>query len=222
LDNLPESEKVIAKALEGRRPNSLLLDLAAQVAIARHNYTDAESYIDRLRRVRADVDFHHRFATLLNAKKQFRDALPHAEAALKTPRPRFELEATLADTLIEVREFDRATELLDQLEQRGFANDKRDVRLGLRCKLLLRQGKWKQAEDIWGGLAERTRPVDIALRIEILQQKVADLTTTPGVRAEAAEELARLRPVDASDQISLFSVEAEPEDTDGDDETPGL
>lgn len=223
LNNLAEAEKEIQDGLRWRRPNSLLLDLAAQIAIARGNYIAAESYIDHLRRLRADTDYHHRSATLFNARKQFAEALPHAQAAVDAGgRRRFEVEATLADTLIEVRDFPRASQLLDELDKRDrFGSEKRDIRLGLRCKLHLRQHKWKQAEDLWKELADHTRAVTLALRREILQQKIDDLTTTPGVRAEAKAELERLKAATmadtTSDQISLFTAPDE-ESADGTDD----
>jgi tetratricopeptide (TPR) repeat protein len=217
LENMSEAEKVIAVALKGRRPNSLLLDLAAQIAIAQHSYADAESYIDQLRRVRADADYHHRLATLLNARRKFSEALPHAELALQGPRKRFEVETTFVDTLIEVQNFGRATLLLDELDQRErYANEKKDVRIGLRCKLLLRQKKWRQAEDIWEALVDKSRPVHLALRIEILQQKIADLTVSPGIRAESTVELNKLQTERGTDEMLLFTVDDEPEI--GDDE----
>jgi tetratricopeptide (TPR) repeat protein len=218
LDNLAEAEKIIKMGLRRRRPNSLLLDLAAQVAISRGNYPEAESYIDRLRRVRADADYHHRLATLLNARGRFQDALPHAEAATHGGRRRFEVEATFIDTLIEVHDFRRATDLLDDLDQRErFGSEKRDVRLGLRCKLYLRRRKWKDAEAVWNELEDKTRPVHLALRQELLQQKIDDITTSPGARAHARAELERLRTPAVGDQVSLFTT-AEPETAEEDDE----
>ena len=214
LNNLPEAERIIMAGLGRRRPNSLLLDLAAQVAIARGNYSAAEDYIDQLRRVRADADYHHRLATLLNARKRFRDALPHAEAAeaaMQGGRSRFEVETTLIDTLIETHNFARATGLLDELDRRErFGSEKHDVRLGLRCKLFLRQGKWKEAEALWMELEEKDRPVHLALKQEFLLQKIEDITTNPGARAAARAELERLQALTITDQISLFAT-TEPE-----------
>jgi hypothetical protein len=121
------------------------------------------------------------------------------------------VEATLIDTLIEVEEFPRATELLDELDQRErFGSEKRDIRFGLRCKLYLRQGKWKDAEQIWNEIEDKRRPVHMGLRQEVLQQKAADIATTPGHRAAALEELERLKVKEAAAQVSLF-VTPEPE-----------
>src|ERR1035441_4141452 len=68
MNNLQEAEKVVQEALRRRRanPNRLLVDLAALLAISTGNYSDAKGYIDQLRRMKADADYHHRLATLLN------------------------------------------------------------------------------------------------------------------------------------------------------------
>jgi tetratricopeptide (TPR) repeat protein len=195
LDNIREAEKVIQKGLQGRRPHGLLLDLAAQVAIAQKNYSDAEQYIDQLHRVRSDTDFyHHRKATLLNAQKKYAAALPHAREATKSTRRRFEMEATYVDIMIELEDFSNATKELEELDKWGhFAGDKRDVLLGLKCKLLIRQRKWRSAEEIWNLLEDKINPVHVGLKMGILEQQIEDLTTTPGQRATAKTELEKIR-----------------------------
>ena len=219
LDNLPEAEKAIAAGMERRRPNVLLLDLAAQIAIARQRYDDAEQYIDQLRRMRADADYHHRLAILLNARKRFNEALPHAEQARQGGRRRFEVEATLIDTLIEVRRLPAAAELLDELDKHD-GNYNRDVRLGLRCKLLIREGKWQEAERIWNQLEEKFRPVHVALRAEILAQEISDPSVGPGKRAEANAELDGIKATLGWTQALVFL--ADDDGGDGPDESDEL
>ncbi len=194
LNNLPEADKALVSGLRGRRPNRMLLDLAAQIAIARENYSAAEDYIDQLARLREDAEYHHRYATYLNARKRFADALEHARLALAVDkRRRFEVNAILIDTLIELGSYEEATRLLDDLDhQEKRAPDKRDVRYGLRCKLQLRQGNWRDAEGLWMEIEEKLTPVHIGLRTEILSQKIADLRVSPGERAAAVAELRKI------------------------------
>jgi uncharacterized protein HemY len=221
LNEFGEAEKVIERGLRGRRPNSLLLDLAAQIAIIQKHYSDAENYIDQLRRIRAIDDYSFRLATLHNARKEFRKALPLAEAAMKSPRSRFEVEATLIDTLIEVRDFARASTLLDDLDRkRRLGRDKEAVRLGLRCKLFLRQGRWQDAEIAWVSIDDKQSPVHVALRTEILERKIADLRTSPGERVQAQGELDRIRASMVDHNIGLYA-ESEPEAEDDFDPSTG-
>jgi uncharacterized protein HemY len=206
LDKVAEAEKVIRSGVGTRaRPNSLLLDLAAQISIARGNFRDAELYVDQLRRVRADDDYHHRMATLLNARNRFQEALPHAELALRGSKRRFEVEATLVNTLIEVGSFDRARQALDELDKQNAGPINRDVKIGLRCKLYLRERKWKDADRLWGELSDKSWPVHRGLRQEILQQQIDDLATSPGVRAAARKELGQLKSGDGIEQISFLA-----------------
>ena len=225
LDKLAEAERVIKRGLRGRRPNSLLLDLAAHVSIIQHQYPEAEDYIDQLRRIRAFDDYNFRLATMYNAKKQFREALPHIEAAMKSPRGRFEIEATFIDTLIELRQFTRASNLLSDLDRRQrLGRDKEAVRLGLRCKMYLRQGKWQDAEQVWQQIEDKSSPVHLGLRFEILQQKIADLTTSPGARSDAQAEI---QSIQKNTVNPSFGEDTEPDaevdqEIDGDTESASL
>ena len=208
LQNLEEAEKVVEKGLAGRRrPNFVLWDLAAQIAILREQYDKAAQIIEELSRLGEDEDYHHRFATLLSARKRFSTALEHARIAASGKRKRFEVLAHLADILIELENFEEARQQIDSLDESyRIGSTRHDVRLGLRCKLFLRKGEWQAAENIWAEIHDRKRPVHLALRAEILRQKIDDLATTPGQRAMAEQELLAM-----GEQRSLFQVEEAPE-----------
>ena len=217
MNNLQEAEKVVQEALRRRRanPNRLLVDLAALLAISTGNYSDAKGYIDQLRRMKADADYHHRLATLLNKQNNSYVALHHAEMAMQGPRRRFEVEATYIDTLIEVGDFGRADNLLTSLDRRGrFGRENKDVRVGLRCKLYLRQGMWREAEETCQSLEEKGNPVHIGLRKETLEQKIVDATISPGARAAAKEELATLTGATSVGQIPAIIEDEKSEVTD--------
>jgi thioredoxin-like negative regulator of GroEL len=194
LGKLDEAKKVVERGLRGKaRDVVLLVDIAAQIAIARGDLEEAETYVEQLRRLKADADYHHRMATLLNARHRSTDALTHARAASEAPRARFENKTTLINTLIEVKNFSEAQRALDRLdEEYKFEEDRSDVRLGLRCKCLLRQEKWSQAEPIWEGLSDIGSPIHAALRKEMLKQKIADKKTTLAERNDANLQLAAL------------------------------
>lgn len=216
MDKLREAERVVQDALRSRRPNRLLVDLAAQLAISTGNYSDAKEYIDQLRRMKADADYHHRLATLLNRQNKPYDALKHAELAMDGPRRRFEVEATYVDTLIEVEDFSRADGVLTELDKRGiFGRENKEVRVGLRCKLYLRQGKWREAEQAWLSLDEKGSPVHVALRKETIEQKIADLKISPGARAAARDELTKLGESPHVGQVPAIAADDDLEATDG-------
>jgi tetratricopeptide (TPR) repeat protein len=191
VGQLDKAKKVIQKGLHGRaRQNVLLVDLAAQIAIDKNELDEAEKYVEQLRRLKADADYHHRAATLLNARHKSREALQHARKATQGPGARFEAKTTFVNALIEVHQFAEAGQQLDLLDETyKFEVDRRDILLGLRCKYLLRQGMWSQAEPLWEALEDKGSAVHAALRKEILQQKIADKKTSIAERNEATLEL---------------------------------
>jgi len=81
--------------------------------------------------------------------------------------------------------------------------DRQDVRLGLRCKCLLRQSQWSQAEPLWERLSDKTSPIHSALRKEMLKQKIADKKTTLTERNGANLELVSLTGAPSLDSLSF-------------------
>jgi thioredoxin-like negative regulator of GroEL len=222
LSEFGEAEIAIKRGLRGRRPNSLLLDLAAQIAITQEHFSEAEDYIDQLRRIRAFNDHNFRLAMLNNARKQFQSALPLLEFAMKGSRRRFEVEATLIDTLIEVRQFNRASEILDDPDsRRRLGRDKEYVRFGLRCKLCLRQNRWQDAERAWLQIHESNTAIHMALRADILKQKIADLKTSPGQRATAQAELNSIQSDDSGSEGLRYAAGMHEPEEEADSEADG-
>ncbi len=204
LGNMAEAQKAVREGEVGRRPNKLLMDLGAQIAITLEQYDDAAEFIDGLKRLGEDVDFHHRLSTLLAGRKEFRAALGHAEQAAAAPRRRFEFLANRVDILIEVGDFARAASELAELDREFRVGwEKHDVLVGLRCKLCLRRNEWREAEILWNALKVKNVPVHWALRAEILRQKINDLATSPGERMNAKRELDKIR-VGGPEGIILF------------------
>jgi len=197
LGNVDDARSAIEQGLRGRRPNPLLLDLAALVAIALGEYNKAEEYVDQLQRLGERIDYHHRMSTLLSARQEFQAALPHAENACDQRNPRFECLANRINVRIELEDYGKAEQELDDLDRRFRTGwDKHDVRAGLRSKLLLKQGKWKQAEHYVSQSNDKDSPFYLGLRTEVLRQKVADVNVSPGERALAKEEIERISAMD--------------------------
>lgn len=211
LGKVPEAQEVVKKGLRGRRPNKLLLDLAAQITITLGLYDEAEDYIDQLKRLGEDLDYHHRLSTLLSVRKQFREALQHAERACETPRCRFEILANRVDVRIELGDFPKAQSELAELDrQYRIGSDKHDVRTGLRCKLFLRIKQWKDAEKLWRELVFKNSAVHLGLRAEILRQKIDDVEVSPGERFDAQRELGTIAVAGPENVVLLV----EPEEAD--------
>jgi tetratricopeptide (TPR) repeat protein len=203
------------------RPNKFLLDLGVQVAIEAEAYEEAKRYLDDLRRVGDEGGYHHRAAVLLSAQGKFAEALPHATTAVEMGRARFEVLANLINILIERDEFRQATSELNALDDRfKLYTHTHDVRKGLRCKLLVREQKWRLAEQVIDEIQDRRTPQYLALRFDILAQKVKDPTVTPGERATALAEREALVGRERRGTVLITDPEiAEPEDpVEGDQE----
>ena len=194
LRRLGEAERIVNDGSANRKPNRMLVDLGAQIAIERRDFRKAEELIDQLQLLKADAQFHHRKATLLNAQRKYTEALPHAEKAAADFTRRFEAETVLIDTLIELNRFNKATSYLDDLQRRERDQaDRIDILLGLRCKMWLRQGDWRQAESLSKEIADKENEVFARLQRDICELKSTDLTISPAQRAEAKGEFERLK-----------------------------
>ena len=92
--------------------------------------------------------------------------------------------------MIESSRYKDASEGLDNIEKM-FRADRihKDIHLGLRCKLCLKQDNWHEAEIHWKQLRQKDLPVHLGLRGEILSQKIYDPTTSPSEREDAEREL---------------------------------
>lgn len=154
---------------------------------------DADTYLERLERFDFDKRFiHHRRATLLAMKGLWQQALTAAEAACSTSHSPFEAYALKIDILIELEQFKLAEQELADLEKR-YRSIRQNVQIGTRCKLLIRQGKWREAEAAWNKLSDKDRPVHQGLMRRILELKSQDMTVTLAERQQAAKEASDLK-----------------------------
>jgi len=176
----------VREGLKHRRPNKFLLDLGVQVALEAGLVEEAAKYLEDLKRFNEDADYHHRAATLLSAQGRHEEALVHAELAVRQGRTRFEVLAKRADILIDLERFDEAAREIDSLDERfSVEAGRHDARVGLRCKLLIRERKWRLAEEVLSQIGDQETPQSRALRLDILAQKVRDPSVSPGERERA-------------------------------------
>lgn len=85
-----------------------------------------------------------------------------------------------------------------------FGSVKADIQLGLRCKLYIRRGDWRQAETIWQTLKNKNDEVAAAMRRQIYELKAKDPTISLVERKRAEDEVALLYP-DLRDLTVLYS-----------------
>jgi tetratricopeptide (TPR) repeat protein len=172
--------------------NIYVLDLIVRIFLDQGLYAKAQEYLDELERFDLDKKFiYHRKARYYSAKKLWDLALNEAEAACNTGYGPFEAYAQRIDILIELNKFPEVQNLLDGMKKK-FRNHRQDIQIGLRCKVLIRMGKWQEAKTVWDSLEDKTMPIHKALLKRILELKGKDVSIPLGERDKAllqAEEL---------------------------------
>jgi tetratricopeptide (TPR) repeat protein len=199
-----EAFEKIKWALERQPENIYVLDQIIRIYIdSRKNgdpqpvitQVEAEDFLERLERFDLDRRFvHHRKATFLAMNGLWHQALIEAEAACKASYSPFEAHALKIDIFIELGEFTKAEQELNDLAKR-FRSQRHNVQLGTRCKLLIRQGKWREAEVVWNNLTDRESPVHQSLRKGILDLKANDPSISLMQRQDAIHEAEYLRSI---------------------------
>ncbi len=192
LGQIDEADRDIKLAHDRYPRNNYIVDLAAQIAIVRRRFGEAEGLVNDLESIDVRENFHHRRATLRAAKKQFHLALEDAETAIRREPPLHEIFAQYIDILIELERYADAERELAALARKFRGRNARDIQHGLRCKLQLRQGNWREAEAMYQQLHLKELPVHRALRREILRQKIQDARVIGDERHQAKEELTDL------------------------------
>ena len=205
LGLMDEAQADIKVALDKYPRNPFVIDLAAAIAIRQGNYPVAETFLKDLEELEPQKEhYYHRLATLYAAKGQFHRALEEADrAALRTP-PVAEILANRIDILIELERYKDALVELDQVALRFKGSAARDVQVGLRCKLQLRQANWREAEVLYSTLHNKEFPVHKSLRAELLRQKSTDLTISADERKVAREEAHALAKEIAAGGVNLL------------------
>jgi tetratricopeptide (TPR) repeat protein len=192
LGRLKDAENAIKVALDRYPRNNYVVDLATEIAISRGNFKEAEALMQDLKDTDVMENFYHRSATLKAAQKQFHSALVDAELAILRNPPLHEILAQYIDILIELARFGDAEKKLDEVSQQFKGRNAQDAQLGLRCKMCLRQGNWRDAAAYYHQLNSKDLPVHLGLLHEILRQKLKDASISENERRTAAEDMAKL------------------------------
>jgi tetratricopeptide (TPR) repeat protein len=196
------------RTVQNRDPgNVYVLDLVTRIAIDGERFDEAEKAIEELERSDTERRFiHHRKSRLYLAQGLLDLALVEADEAAATGIAAFEAFAQRTNVLIMLGDFSAAETALEDLKQR-FGNTRGDVQLGLRCKLLLRQNKWREAAVVWNSLADKALPVHRMMLRQLLTIKSED----PGLN-QAEREAARreAETVQAQSQALILDDDVEP------------
>ncbi len=192
LGRFQEAYDKLRVVLDRNPENIYALDLVAKICIESRQSDDIQKTLDALDRYDVNRRFiFHRRATYLSSIGKFDAALAEAIAACETGHSPFEAYATKADILVEMRKFVEADAVIAEIEAK-FGNQKRDVQYGLRCKLLIRKGQWKEALGLWERIGNHARDVYQRLLAQILEIKGKDTTVLLAERNRAEKEARKL------------------------------
>lgn len=184
VGRLQEAFRALRHVLDRDSENIFVLDLAVRILVDTNDFEQAATYLGHLQRFDIDGRFIHHRQAHFRAKQGMWDlALIDAEKAVQSGRAPFASFAEYANILIELSEFEKAQSVIDQLGLQ-FAQQRKDVQRGLRCKLLIRQGKWKAAQAVWDQLDQKNLPVHLQLLRRILISQSEDPTISLSTKQE--------------------------------------
>jgi tetratricopeptide (TPR) repeat protein len=213
LGLVDEAQADIKIALERHPRNPFIVDLAAAIAIRGGKYQKAEEFLKDLEEVEPRREnYYHRLATFYAARGQFDRALVEANRAAQRHPPLHEILTNRIDILIELKRYDEALQELSNVEKEFKGRAAKDVQTGLRCKLALRQGNWREAEALYTALHNKDFPVHKSLRAELLRQKSLDMAVPLREREIARKEAETLVKELTSAGTAFSFVLDEPED----------
>jgi tetratricopeptide (TPR) repeat protein len=193
LGDFKTATEMVRVVLDRDPENIFTLDLLARVCLHCGQIREAENVIGLLERYdHAKRFLHHRKAALLSQSELWDLALIEAEEACKTRFSPFEAFAQRANILIEYGRLKEAKAAIEEMEQ-AFRSQGKDIRNGLSCKLLLREGYWREARTVWEKLENKNRPVprSLLLRIYVAMAQESSLSLTQ--RADAQRHAERLQ-----------------------------
>ena len=192
LGEYERAAEMVKIVLDRDPENIFILDLLARVYLNVGDLAAAEETIRQLERYDISCRFiFHRRATLYARQNLWDLALLDADEACKLGVSPFESFAQRANILIELDRIPEAREALSALESR-FASHGRDVRRGLTCKLLTREGHWREARAVWELLEDKRRPVHRHLLLQLLIVMEADPTAPLVERQRARQTIQQL------------------------------
>lgn len=190
--DLEQASKYIEEALDRHSDNRFIVDLWAQIATSKGDETAARQALGRLELVDNPLYYHHRASRIALAFNKLQEARDQAKlAANSSEHPPFEVLAQLIYCEIELGDTDEAAELLTSLDQR-FGNIRRDIRLGLRCRLEIARGRYSEALNLSERITDKNTFFYKKIRFDALEGEVLHSALRDDVRAAYEDELSRL------------------------------
>lgn len=192
LGNFEKAAAMVRVVLNRDPENIFILDLQARVYLDCGDDNNAEDVIRLLDRYDLAKRFvHHRKAALLSQRGLWDLALIEADAACKTGLSPFEAFAQRANILIENGRLEEAKSAIDEMEK--TFRSKKDIRYGLSCKLLLREGRWRESRTVWDKIEDKDTRVHRSILLRIYAAMAQDSSLSLTQRADAQRHADQLQ-----------------------------
>jgi len=143
--DMQEASRYVEEALQSHGDNPYMVDLWAQIATRQRDEAAARKALERLEIISKPLYYFHRLARVEYAFGRLLEARIAVRRAVECEdSPPFEVLANLIYYEIELKNLSEADSLLGRLD-REFRNTRRDIRIGLRCRLEIARERYREA-----------------------------------------------------------------------------
>jgi len=206
LNNLEQAEQYIKEAVNLQRDNRYILDLWVQIASKKGDEEAAYDALNNLKVIDKPIFYHHRYSRVLLQFKHTEAALDHARKAVSfEDRPPFEVLAHLIDCEIENDQLLEAENNLIRLNN-DYGHRRNDVRIGLRCKLAIAQGNYRDALDESNRIEDKDSYFYKRIRRDALSGELQQSALPDNVRTMYEEELSGIENEKSVDIYGGFTL----------------
>ncbi|HMU49766.1 MAG TPA: TIR domain-containing protein [Geminicoccaceae bacterium] len=173
LGDLVNARKHIDIAQEAEGDNRYVIDLQIQIATKQRDENAARTKLRLLSSLDQRQYYLHRLSTVefaFGQREAAYDAAHNAVAFLQSigKRSTFAQMTQLAKCAMTTGRFVEAGTTIAELERR-FPAIRKDIKVGLRCRWCIAQGYFEEAASLWESLEDKTKPVHLGLRRDILE-----------------------------------------------------
>jgi tetratricopeptide (TPR) repeat protein len=169
LGDYEDARKRVARAHQNAPGNRMITDLGVVIALRQRNIQEARQELAKLELVDRPEFYLYRRSTVEYEEGKLKEARSSVVRAISgAVRPTFEMYSQLAKCCIEVGDYAEAARAIRKLETE-YPRRMPDVKLGLWCKWETAQGKFENAQGYWSKLSDKSLPVHMALRLDIIR-----------------------------------------------------
>jgi len=192
LGDIGRASKHIAEAMKRHGDNRYVVDLYAQIATRQRDEPAARKALARLELIDKKLYYYHRLSRIELAFGHSYEARKAARTAVESEAsPPFEALAQLAYCEIDSGNQAEAEKILQRIEQR-FGHIRHDIRVGLRCKLEMARGRFRDALSQSERIKAKHSIFYKKIRAEALAGELNGSALSDALRADYTNELREL------------------------------